>query len=101
MQTIWKYVFDETETTFNMPSGATILCVGAQEDDVCLWALVDTEAPVEPWRFVMVGTGQKLSEDFCSDRFVGTTQVNLSGTNFVVFHVFETEMANHDGHQAY
>ncbi|EIL4347344.1 hypothetical protein LLL46_003594 [Salmonella enterica subsp. enterica serovar Saintpaul] len=90
MNTIWKYVL-EPQITLDMPAGATILSVGAQGDDICLWARVDTDAPAEPRRFLVAGTGMPLSESFNGARFIGTVQMTLAGVSLVM-HVFEAEV---------
>lgn len=84
MKTIWKYSFNGTGAQlFLMPSGATILSLQVQHGILCMWALVNTEAPLETREFRVFGTGHQISEDILT--FVGTFQVN----EVLVFHVFE------------
>lgn len=90
MKTIWKYIL-ESQTTLDMPADATILSVGAQDNDICLWALVDTDAPAELRRFLVAGTGMPLTETFNGARFIGTVQMVQASVNLVM-HVFESEV---------
>lgn len=90
MNTIWKYVL-EPQITLDMPAGATILSVGTQGDDICLWARVDTDAPTEQRRFLVACMGMPLAESFTGARFIGTVQMVQASVNLVM-HVFETEV---------
>lgn len=85
MSMIWKYelkVTDDQEIL--MPAQAKILSVGNQDGKLCVWALVDTEQPIAPKYFSIVGTGHPMSEDFPLKRFVGTVIMSP-----FVWHVFE------------
>ena len=66
-----------------MPVDAEILCLQAQHDQLCLWALVSPDAPTQEVWFLVTGTGFEL-QDECL-RYVGTAQV--CGGAFV-WHVF-------------
>lgn len=69
-----------------MPAGAQILHVGVQmEQIVCIWALVDENAPMEERSFAVVGTGHPVPENTAH---VGS--VLMHGGAFV-WHVFEHE----------
>lgn len=57
MKTIYKYTLDEP---VNMPWGSTVVQVGIQDGLYCVWAMVDTDAPLEERRFFVVGTGHEL-----------------------------------------
>jgi len=85
MRTIWKFPFAvEGEVVLRMPKGARALSVQTQNEVPCVWALVESTAAVEPRRFRIFGTGQRIEGQ--SLVFVGTFQ-QLSGT--LVFHLFE------------
>lgn len=96
MKTIYKYLL-EPNGVIKMPRGAEVLSVGEQHGWMCVWALVDTEAPIESRRFATVGTGHEidLRDDaggqICmtlSKRyFIGT--VHFSGPTPLVFHIFD------------
>jgi hypothetical protein len=60
MKTIYKYTLDEP---VRMPRDATVVKVGIQDGIYCIWAVVDTVAPVEERRFVVVGTGRELDSN--------------------------------------
>lgn len=83
MKTVWKYKLD-SRSVLAMPMGSQILTVHEQEGKVCLWALVEPDMEYETRKFVIIGTGQALSEK--PYRYIGTTY--LEGGAFV-FHVFE------------
>lgn len=85
MRTIWKYDLQVKDNQFvNMPRGARVLSVQAQNDFPCIWAEVDSEQPKEPRMFVMYGTGHPMVGQ--SSLYVGTFQ--LRGGQ-LVFHVYE------------
>ncbi len=87
--TVWKYATPLDKlgdiVEFVMPMGARVLSVGAQNDSLCLWALVDEHAPPRSRTFRVAGTGHPLDQS-SANRFVGTVQ--FTGGSFVV-HVFE------------
>jgi hypothetical protein len=66
MKTIYKYNLSQP---VHMPLGSTIVKVGIQNGQCCIWALVDTDAPVEERRFVVVGTGSEIDDNMV---YVGT-----------------------------
>jgi len=55
-----------------MPRGAKPLYVGEQGEVLHLWALVDPEAPREPWEFCVSGTGHEWPPGFV---YLGTVQM--------------------------
>lgn len=80
---IWKYVI-KPKTRLKMPSGATILSVAAQGEQVCLWAAVDPESKDHHLhKFVGVPTGDSVPDD---GTYLGT--VFLAGGS-LVFHIYE------------
>jgi len=87
---VWKWLLPlEVEFTFDMPVGAEILTVQTQfargpAELGVLWARVDPNAPTEPRRFQMVGTGPL--ELPANASYLGTYQ--LGGGSFVA-HIFE------------
>ncbi|MCK8787655.1 hypothetical protein M0638_25130 [Roseomonas sp. NAR14] len=81
---VWKFVLTP-KCTISMPEGAELLHVAAQGGEVCLWALVNPERPVETRRFRAFGTGHAIPAGL-SLRFVGTA---LLAGGALVFHVFE------------
>ncbi len=85
MKTIWKFpVGVANEQTVAMPEGAKALSVQVQKDFLCIWAIVDSEAPVRDVTVYVCGTGHPL--DMGEDTvYVGTVQVASGG---LVWHVF-------------
>lgn len=84
MKTIWKYPLDSVFGILSMPVGAQILSVANQFSSICLWVLVDTNAPAENRRFYVVGTGHPLPEEPTVYR--GTAKVE---NGHIILHVFE------------
>jgi hypothetical protein len=97
---IYKYPLDLTERqSIRMPSGATILSLQVQHGQICLWAVVDPDAPLMDCVFLIVGTGHPLpdevervyAESFTrhpqggGGQYIGTVQ--MAGGSFV-WHVF-------------
>jgi hypothetical protein len=81
--TIWKYPLRITdEQILKVPENASALHVGAQDDDLCLWVLLDPEAPLISRTVRIYGTGHPLDGDLAQFH-VGTAQVGYG-----VWHVF-------------
>lgn len=87
VQRIWKFAVPITDRqTIDMPQGAQVLSVQMQDDDPCVWALVDPDKPLEPRQFRWYGTGHPF--DIRQHRFVGTVQITTDW-RALVFHLFE------------
>ena len=82
-KTVWKFTL-QWDTVLDLPEGARVLRVNEQEGCVCLWALVDPQAPLEARHFVAFGTGHPIPDNLPLV-FFGT--VFLPGG--LVIHVFE------------
>ena len=83
--TIWKFPLEVTdEQVVEMPAGAQRLCVQTQGERLCLWALVDPDAPLMSRRFAVRGTGHSIEGD--SGTYIGSAQ-QMRGA--LVWHVFE------------
>lgn len=80
--TIWKYPISFC-TTLDLPADARVLSVQIQGDSgLCLWALVDSDAPKRARRFQVFPTGgQAPPHDW---PYIGTVQDGA-----LVWHVFE------------
>lgn len=83
MYAIWKYKIDGDNIVL-MPRGAQILDMQNQNDNVVIWALVDTANPPEERRFRIFGTGQSMENH--PGAYIGTAQ---SHSGNIVLHVFE------------
>ena len=70
------------------PKGAEILTVQVQNDDVCIWALVDpNEKDFEKRFFEVFGTGHPIYYDMgVSRNYISTVQLKAGE---LVLHVFE------------
>lgn len=83
-RTIWKFPLAIADTqVVAMRSGAKVLAVQAQGDALCLWAIVDPDAPDEAVEFRIHGTGHPLPNDAHRYEHVGTVQQGA-----FVWHVF-------------
>jgi hypothetical protein len=81
---IYKYPLRPVEVQSVSMHPGEILHVGEQNNHACLWALVDTDAPMEERKFAVVPTG-----DFCPytpDRYLGTVKI-YGGS--LIYHIFE------------
>jgi hypothetical protein len=84
---VYKYeMFDKVGMFGNCPiqmHPGRILKVDAQRDIVCIWALVDPEAPVTLRQFYLAATGLTVPK---GATYIGTAQLYRGS---VVVHVFE------------
>ncbi len=84
---VYKYIIQPYDYFYlELPKGARILTVQYQEPHVCLWALVDPEAPTQIRKFRWAGTGHEISEAPENLRHVST--FFMQG-ELLVFHIFE------------
>jgi len=81
--TIHKYRLERgrDRTEIPMHKGAKLLSVQNQDDQITLWALVDTERKLEVQEFSVYGTGWELPPN--PGIHVGTVQIEA-----FVWHVF-------------
>lgn len=87
MITVFKYEIPMTiKSVIPLPAGAEILHVAAQGDVPMLWARVDTEAPIEPRRFLFLGTGFPFPDDAGGYEHIGSMLVRDGA---LVWHLFE------------
>jgi hypothetical protein len=84
---IYKYLLRAADDVkIVMPSGAQVLSVQVQHGAPCLWALVDSGAPLVDRHFKVFGTGNSVPKYSSPLPFVGTFQLEGGA---LVFHVFE------------
>lgn len=83
---IWKYplAFEEIQDV-KMPAGSMVVHVAEQQEQIVLWALVDTAAPLEVRRFKLAGTGHEVPSDGEVFPYLGTAVMS----NGYVWHVFD------------
>jgi hypothetical protein len=88
---IFKYVLaHHGNLATQMPKGAKVLHVGVQYQNLCLWALVDIEQPVERRWFSVYGTGEALGKQSNSQNYIGTAEM-MVGMTSTIWHVFEDD----------
>lgn len=87
MRTIYKYELPVTDlAVIEMPSGAQILKVDYQPGfGPAIWALVESDAQIEPRTFYVCGTGQDADDLPAEAIHLGTFL--MMGGDFV-WHVF-------------
>lgn len=88
---VFKYPVHTTTNKFtlDLPFGAEIIHVAAQNGQFCMWALVEEENSPEPRDFYIHGTGQELP-DVHPLKHLGSFFTDPQGT--YVFHVFENAL---------
>lgn len=100
MKTIWKYEIPHylRNTPFDkeLPRGAQIISVQAQQGTLCFWALVDTEQPLVNRVFEVKGTGQSFDDDQLCWIYLGTA---LIPEEYLVWHLFVRPEEIEDDHQ--
>lgn len=86
MRTVYKYPLLPIgdNIVLSLPAGATVLSVQVQHGEPCVWALVDTDAPLVKRSFRLAGTGHPLPNAPLAH--LGTFQ--LEGGS-LVFHLLE------------
>lgn len=86
-KTIWKFEITPNVNYIMMPIGAEILSVQTQNENPCIWALVEPDNGKEERYFDVFGTGHEVYCDMGVDRkFIGTFQMQGGS---LVFHLFE------------
>jgi hypothetical protein len=68
MKTIYKYILTG-RGGIQMPKGADIIQCNMQGLHHCIWAIIDTNAPLETRTFEIVGTGWELDSNM---KYIGT-----------------------------
>lgn len=101
MKTIWKFPLEVTDhQAIDMPEGAKLLSCQPQNGGLCLWALVESEAPVVPRLILINGTGHPFQVDGHPASTVNLEFIDtaIMHGGALVWHVFDAgEMANTGG----
>ena len=73
MKTIHKYelIISHEQEVF-LSAGAEILHVDNQAGELCMWALVDTDAAIETVEIRIYGTGEDIDKSMIGYRYIGT-----------------------------
>lgn len=87
MKTIWKYTLEvKTAQTIKLPVGAEILSIKNQNDNICLYAMVDgNEEETEVRTILIFGTGHAIPENINVAEFLDTVSLR---NGLLMFHVF-------------
>ena len=87
-KTIWKFPIKVVGIqTITMPKNSHVLSIQSQNNNPCIWALVDPNAEREQRRFEIIGTGHPVpNREGLKREFITTFQ--LDGGAFVG-HAFE------------
>jgi hypothetical protein len=83
-RTIWKFELHPARPDVQMPAGAKLLHVHEQNGKVCVWAEVDSGAPLVLRRFYYSMTGGMVIDA----PYVGTAHIT-EGIEPVVVHVYD------------
>jgi hypothetical protein len=86
MLTIYKYELKYLREVHMIPGKAEFLHLEPQGDNLCMWWLVDDQAPEVEVEVLMIGTGADASEAVDA-KYLGTTQMNTSSIP-IVLHIF-------------
>lgn len=89
MRVVYKYPLDLLSAPGGqigvlMPTVRQDLTLQLQNDNICLWSLVDPDSVPEIRVFQVVGTGWELPNEVGDVNYIGTVQKNR-----FVWHVFE------------
>jgi len=83
---VYKYeILPGEHIDIDLPQGAEILTVQIQGDQPCIWAMIDTRAPIQRRRFRLAGTGHPISDPDALT-YIGTFQLYEGA---LVYHLFE------------
>jgi hypothetical protein len=90
MQVIYKYIVDSQSMhqhifAVTLPLEAKVLTVQKQGENTCMWVLQNLQGngPFQERRFVKIGTGQPVAENY---KYIGTVQ-EMGGA--LIWHYFE------------
>lgn len=87
---IWKFPLKITDAQhITAPAGAKIIAVQMQGDTLCLWAIVNPDAPTKRIEIRVHGTGHPLPVDADYDH-IGTVQASGGALVWHVFRVIGT-----------
>jgi len=86
MKRIYKYsVGIVSRQAIIMPKNAAILSIQFQDGSLCMWALVNPEAPNESRTFAVIGTGHDFPHD------VDWTYLATVQDGSYIWHIFEVK----------
>lgn len=94
MKTIHRFVLKNTINDVELPVGAEVISVGisrnpdTHNEEISIWASVDTDSQKETRKFLMVGTGANLDD---TTNFNTKPLGTVIKSNMYAFHVFEVK----------
>lgn len=86
MKTIWKYQLVKGPNLIGMPTGAQLLHVTEQGNEMTMWALVTPDVVFEERLFFVYGTGDTIVAPKSKLAYIGTALLNNGS---YVLHAFE------------
>lgn len=87
MWTIWKFPLEPLADVVivDMPRDARVISCAEQHGTVCVWAAVDSDAPMERRGFHVVGTGHPIPE-----RYGARVGMVVAADGNLIWHIWET-----------
>ena len=85
---VWKFEVSPA-TRIQIPEDAQVLSAKFQNGRICIWVLVDPDAPIVKREFEVYGTGHPI-QDADDLRFIDTVLVD---NGQLIYHVFERNLA--------
>lgn len=88
MRKVFKYKIPcQDNFELELPAGIKFLSFQSQYEDMCIWALVDTnETRKFRYQFRLAGTGHDIDDEIAENgQYIGTCQIM---TGALVFHLF-------------
>jgi hypothetical protein len=89
MKTIYKYELEITDKQeITIQKGYKNLHVGYDgRNKLCLWSMVDNQAPKTKCTIYIVGTGNKMPD--CKVEYIGSVNDNVTNMNLTfIWHIF-------------
>lgn len=87
MLQVWKFPLAIADSQqIEMPHGCKILHFAVQNDQPCIWALVDPDAEKGRVSFRLAGTGHPIEHEMDKLEFIGTILIRNGS---LVFHLFK------------
>jgi len=87
MRKIFKYPLSVTDhQEIHVPVGGKFISVQVQNNEICLWALVDEDKIQVAREIRVIGTGHPIYDDSGNMDYIGTVQM-MSGK--LIWHIFE------------
>lgn len=101
MRTIYKYPIPFLEDfTIDLPKGAEVIRVDNVDGHLFIWAVVDTEAPMEPRQFHGRKTGSETPAVPENVRYIGCAGIHIQMELMLYFFEPTEEQRNKEQRQA-